>query len=87
MDSRRLFLPRNGDRVASLTGLRALAALLIIGTHAAYGTGQLTNGYLGALYARLEIGVPIFFVLSGFLLFRPWLRAAAGGTSPPSLRR
>ena len=87
MESRRLFLTRTGDRAASLTGLRAVAALLIIGTHAAYGTGQLTNGYLGGLYARLEIGVPIFFVLSGFLLFRPWVRAAAAGTPPPSLSR
>lgn len=87
MESRRLFLPRTGDQAASLTGLRAVTALLIVGTHAAYGTGQLTNGYLGALYARLEIGVPIFFVLSGFLLFRPWVRAAADGTPPPSLTR
>ncbi len=77
----------NADRAASLTGLRAMAALLILGTHAAYGTGELSNGYLGALYARLEIGVPIFFVLSGYLLFRPWVRAAAHGTQPPSLRR
>lgn len=87
MDSRRLFLSHTGDRAESLTGLRALAALLIVGTHAAYGTGQLSDGYLGALYARLEVGVPIFFVLSGFLLFRPWVRAAATGTAPPSLRR
>ena len=77
----------SADRAAPLTGLRAVAALLIIGTHAAYGTGQLTNGYVGALYARLEIGVPIFFVLSGFLLFRPWVRAAANGTQPPSVSR
>ncbi|HET7741829.1 MAG TPA: hypothetical protein VFL67_14385, partial [Mycobacterium sp.] len=27
-----------GDRTASLTGLRAVAALLILGTRAAYGT-------------------------------------------------
>lgn len=87
MESRRLFVPHSGGRLASLTGLRAVAALLIIGTHAAYGTGQLTNGYVGALFARLEIGVPIFFVLSGFLLFRPWVRAAAQRTPPPSLSR
>lgn len=87
MESRRLSLPYTEYRTASLTGLRAVAALLIIGTHAAYGTGQLSNGYLGSVYARLEIGVPIFFVLSGFLLFRPWVRAAAAGTPSPSLRR
>jgi peptidoglycan/LPS O-acetylase OafA/YrhL len=75
------------NRSASLTGLRAVAALLIVGTHAAYGTGQLSHGFVGSLYARLEVGVPIFFVLSGFLLFRPWVRACARGTQPPSVGR
>lgn len=56
-------------------------------THAAYTTGKYTHGYVGLLYSRAEIGVPIFFVLSGFLLFTPWVRAAAAGTASPSLRR
>ena len=41
-----------GERAAALTGLRAVAALIIVGTHAAYGTGQLPHGFVGALYAR-----------------------------------
>lgn len=75
------------DRIPSLTGVRAVAAILVLATHAAYTTGKYTHGYLGVLYSRMEIGVPIFFVLSGLLLFGPWVRAAVAGAPPPSLRR
>ncbi|MBV8787082.1 MAG: acyltransferase [Mycobacterium sp.] len=75
------------DRVASLTGVRAVAALLVVGTHAAYSTGKYTHGYWGLVGSRMEIGVPIFFVLSGFLLFRPWLKSAITEGPPPSLSR
>ncbi|MGH3643649.1 MAG: acyltransferase family protein [Mycobacterium sp.] len=88
---------RSSERVASLTGIRAVAALLVMLTHAAYTTGKYTHGYVGLLYSRAEIGVPIFFVLSGFLLFSPWVRANAqadgrrqpdsGAGEPPSVRR
>ena len=69
----------SAGRVASLTGIRAVAAILVVLTHAAYTTGKYTHGYVGLVYSRMEIGVPIFFVLSGFLLFAPWVRAAAAG--------
>lgn len=67
--------------------MRAVAALLVLGTHAAYGTGAYHRGYLGLMFARMEIGVAIFFVLSGFLLFNGWVRAAATGSGAPRLRR
>src|SRR5262245_42725789 len=75
------------ERVASLTGIRAVAALLVMLTHAAYTTGNYTHGYVGLVYSRMEMGVPIFFVLSGFLLFGPWVKAVAFGGAPPSVRR
>ncbi|HEY5840090.1 MAG TPA: acyltransferase, partial [Mycobacterium sp.] len=74
-------------RVDSLTGIRAVAALLVVLTHAAYTTGKYPQGYVGLVYSRAEMGVPIFFVLSGFLLFSPWVTAAAQAHGPPSVRR
>lgn len=77
----------SAGRVDSLTGIRAVAAILVVLTHAAYTTGKYNNGYAGLIYSRMEIGVPIFFVLSGFLLFSPWVRAIAEGRDWPSVRR
>ncbi|GFG51122.1 acyltransferase [Mycolicibacterium agri] len=87
MESPRVDRAPDRGRIASLTGLRAVAALLVLGTHAAFATGKLTHGFIGVAYARLEIGVAIFFVLSGFLLFRPWARAAAAATAAPVIGR
>jgi peptidoglycan/LPS O-acetylase OafA/YrhL len=75
------------DRVASLTGIRAVAAILVVATHAAYTTGKYTHGYVGVVFSRMEIGVPIFFVLSGFLLFRTWVKAIVKDRPAPSVTR
>lgn len=75
------------DRLASLTGIRAVAALLVVATHAAYTTGKYTHGYWGLVCSRMEVGVPIFFVLSGFLLFGPWVKSIVTDGPPPALNR
>ncbi|GAA1458517.1 acyltransferase [Williamsia maris] len=56
-------------------------------THAAFWTGNYTDDLAGRFFARLEIGVAIFFVLSGYLLFKPWMASLAAGTRRPSVRR
>src|SRR5687768_2406009 len=74
-------------RYPAVEGLRAVAALLVVLTHVAYWTGYVNAGFLGGLASRGDLGVAVFFVLSGFLLSRPWLEAALRGGPPPGLRR
>ena len=54
-------------------GLRALAALSIVLTHVAFASGANSPNILGVFFARMDGGVAVFFVLSGFLLYRPFV--------------
>ncbi|AZG46752.1 acyltransferase family protein [Gordonia insulae] len=74
-------------RIPSLTGIRTIAALSVCLTHAAFWTGHYTDDYVGRLLSRFEVGVAIFFVLSGYLLFSPWIAALAEQRSMPSVSR
>lgn len=80
--------PHDGRRavIPALDGLRALAVLGVVTTHAAFHTGRYEHGWGRSLMARMDSGVTVFFVLSGFLLVRPWLARAAGSPRSPSLR-
>ncbi len=69
------------SRLPALDGLRAVAALLVVLTHAAFLTGATsTAGLLGLLMGRGDVGVGIFFALSGFLLHQRMLHDRAEGT-------
>jgi peptidoglycan/LPS O-acetylase OafA/YrhL len=67
--------------IPALDGTRALAAFLVVVTHVGFQSGMTSTGVLGALVARGDIGVAVFFVLSGFLLTRSWI-----GPRPPGAR-
>lgn len=75
-----------GDRrFATLDAVRAAGATMVVLTHCAFNTGRITHGWTGAVLARLDVGVALFFVVSGFLLSRPWFVASSRGTAYPSV--
>jgi peptidoglycan/LPS O-acetylase OafA/YrhL len=60
------------SRFPALDGLRGLAALAVVTTHVGFQTGRTgRHGPVGWLLARGDFGVTVFFLLSGFLLYRP----------------
>jgi peptidoglycan/LPS O-acetylase OafA/YrhL len=64
----------------SLDGLRAAAAGAVLLTHVSGLTGYtLTGTPVSWAMSRGDVGVPIFFTLSGLLLYRPWAVAALTG--------
>lgn len=71
-----------------LDGLRAVAAIAVLLTHAAIVSGLVSAGGDTARYAqRLEVGVAVFFVISGYVLYRPFVRARLDGQPLPGLAR
>jgi peptidoglycan/LPS O-acetylase OafA/YrhL len=78
------------DRNRALDGIRGLAILWVFAFHAnallVGGAADTPAGWAQSLAAKGMLGVQLFFVLSGFLLARPWMMAAAGGTAYPSIR-
>jgi peptidoglycan/LPS O-acetylase OafA/YrhL len=79
--------PPGNPRFPLLDPLRAVAALAIVVTHTAGYSGFNSGNFLGAWTARFDVGVTIFFVLSGFLLYRPFVAARLEGRPGPSVGR
>jgi peptidoglycan/LPS O-acetylase OafA/YrhL len=76
------------SRNRRIDSLRGLAALAVLGFHVwlyarpVPGTERVTA--LDYVWAQGRLGYVLFFALSGFLLYLPWLRAARGeGDRPP----
>lgn len=88
-------MPENGKankskpRDAGLDGLRGLAAVAVLLFHVwlfndAHTTTR-RDGLLDYFFVELKLGLYMFFALSGFLLVRPFLRAALDRRPLPAL--
>ena len=76
----------SAPRFPLLDSLRGLAALSIIAFHAcSWSAFTEFGGPLAPYLSRLDVGVTVFFLLSGFLLYRPFARARLLGTEAPRL--
>ena len=84
------------ERFPCFNGLRAIAALLVVFHHTAFTTAFELRGVrvpftdhvlsVGRYFAHMDIGVEIFFLISGFLLYRPMVAAAFAGRHPRNVR-
>ena len=71
---------------AGLDGLRAIAALGVLVCHVGLASGQVARGG-GDYLARADVGVALFFMLSGFLLYRPFVSNRLDGKPRPRVPR
>jgi peptidoglycan/LPS O-acetylase OafA/YrhL len=79
--------PPGNPRFPLFDGLRAVAALSVLVYHAGYfSRANEGEAGLSPYLARLNVGVAVFFVISGFLLYRPLLAARNGDGPPVRLR-
>ena len=67
-------------------GLRAIAATCVVVFHTGFSSGYAFRSGLGETLARGDIGVAIFFLISGFLLYRPFVRARLQSSPGLALR-
>jgi peptidoglycan/LPS O-acetylase OafA/YrhL len=80
--------PSSGGRLAGIEGLRAIAATSIVVYHVwlfSAPSGQVvTPGRWMWFFPDLALGVTLFFTLSGFLLYRPFVAALLRAEPRPS---
>jgi peptidoglycan/LPS O-acetylase OafA/YrhL len=64
-------------------GLRALAAVMVVVHHASSLAGDARSpGFVHRTASVMDSGVAVFFVISGFLIYRPYVAAQLAGRKP-----
>jgi peptidoglycan/LPS O-acetylase OafA/YrhL len=75
--------PPGNPRFPLMDSLRALAALGVLVAHVTIFTGNAQHLSWGIVPGNLDVGVTVFFVLSGFLLYRPFFNSELGAAPVP----
>lgn len=78
------------SRAHGLDGLRGAAALAVVLVHAWMYSGKndpARSELVDAVIGELRVALMSFFVLSGYLVILPWVRAAVERRPNPSVRR
>ncbi|MSX03289.1 MAG: acyltransferase family protein [Actinobacteria bacterium] len=78
--------PPGNPRFPLFDGLRAIAVLAVLVTHVSFIVGLNRKGGYAAVFSNLDAGVTIFFVISGFLLYRPFIAADFAGRTMATAR-
>ena len=74
------------DHLPCFDGFRAAAALSVVVFHvAATSRSSFRRGGPSPYLARLDVGVAVFFLISGFLLYRPFVAAHLEGRPGPGV--
>jgi peptidoglycan/LPS O-acetylase OafA/YrhL len=79
-------LGSSAGHFAGFDGLRAIAALGVLLCHVGLQSGFVGRSGTGPWISRADVGVALFFVLSGFLLYRPFVAARLDGRGLPRVR-
>jgi peptidoglycan/LPS O-acetylase OafA/YrhL len=78
--------PPRHPRFPLIDGMRAIAVLSVVAVHSWLAArGGVGETFADRLLAHLNVGVTIFFVISGFLLYRPFIAHRAGGATAPGV--
>lgn len=72
------------SRYPNIDGLRAMAALAVVLCHTVVVSSLITTVW-GSYLVQLRAGVEVFFVISGFVLYGPFVRAHLAGKRGPGL--
>jgi peptidoglycan/LPS O-acetylase OafA/YrhL len=68
-------------RFPLLDSVRAIALLAVVAAHSSF---FMSNGTSSLSHLRFDFSVRVFFMISAFLLWRPWVRARLADWEPPS---